>query len=92
MPGQWRDCPDRERGKVNEINLAIDDMENPCELAQILKVPINHLWARPMPDGTPAGKGRMLNTFYLPLNKKVARRIAAGKTAPPKTRKRQSSK
>jgi hypothetical protein len=88
MPGQWRNCPDSEREKVHEINLAINDMANPCELAQILGVPIDHLWAREVPSG----ERGMLNDFYLPLNKKVVRRIAAGKTARPKTRKRRSSK
>jgi len=87
MPSPWRDCPDSEREKVHEINLAIKDMANPCELAQILGVPIDHLWARPVP----AGDRGMLNDFYLPLNMRVVRRIA-GKKARPKTRKRRSSK
>jgi hypothetical protein len=100
MPSPWRDCPDSERAKVHEINLAIGDMANPCELAEILAVPIDHLWARQVASGG----GVMLNDFYLPLNKEVVRRIAAGKKktarpkagkrkiARPKTRKRRSSK
>lgn len=84
MPEQWRDCPDSERRKVHEINLAINDMANPCELAQQLGVPIDHLWARQVPDGM----GHMLNDFYLPLNKEIVRRIAAGKAARPKTKKK----
>jgi len=83
MAGQWPDCPDTQRQKVNNINLAIQDEANPCELAQQLGVPISHLWARQVPDG----KGNMWNDFYLPLSNQVVRRIAAGKTKRPKPRK-----
>jgi hypothetical protein len=96
MPGQWPDCPDSQRKKVNEINLAINDMENPCELAQQLGVPINKLWAREVADGM----GHMANDIYLPLNRQVVQLISAArpksrtarKTARPKSRKRRSSK
>ena len=84
MAGQWPDCSDAQRKKVHNINLAIQDEANPCELAQQLGVPISHLWAREVPDG----KGNMWNDFYLPLSNQVVRRIAAGKTVRPKPRKR----
>ena len=83
MAGQWPDCPDSQRKKVHHINLAINDMANPCELAQQLGVPISHLWAREVPDGS----GHMLNDFYLPLSNQVVRRIAASKAKRPKPRK-----
>jgi len=80
MP-QWPDCSDAERAKVHNINLAIQDMANPCELAQQLGVSISRLWAHPVPDG----RGNMLNDFWLPRTPELARLLVAAK---PKTKRR----
>jgi hypothetical protein len=61
---QWPDCPREKRGLVHNINLAIRDMQNPCELAQQLGVKISDLWSREVRDGSIGGT--MLNDIYLP--------------------------
>ncbi len=51
----WKNCPDKERAKVPEINLAIGDMANPCELAKKFNVRLNQLRAFQVRDGAIRG-------------------------------------
>jgi hypothetical protein len=47
---QWPDCSDKQRAKVPGINLALRDMENPCELAKQYGVKLGQLRAYTVPD------------------------------------------
>jgi hypothetical protein len=87
---QWRDCPDTERAKVHNINMAIGDMADPCQVAQLYGVQISQLWAYQVRDGQ---TNQMLNDFYLPRTPELGRLLVAAKrrkparTAKPKARK-----
>jgi hypothetical protein len=67
MPEQWPDCPQKKREKIPGINLAINDMVNPCKLAQKFGVRLSQLRAFEVRDGR---TGKMMNDFA------VARSIA----------------
>jgi hypothetical protein len=91
---QWPDCSDRQRAKVHNINLAIQDMANPCQLAQQYGVSISQLWAHEVRDGQ---SGQMKNDFWLPRTTQVANLVSAkprkrARTAKPKPQKRARSK
>jgi hypothetical protein len=74
--GQWPDCPDRKRKQVPNINLALQDMVNPCELAEQWKVKLSQLWAYEVRDGQ---TGQMKNDFMIARNRRNARiKLPAG--------------
>jgi hypothetical protein len=75
MAGQWPDCPDTQRAKIRNINLALSDEVNPCELAQQYGVPLSQLWAYTVYDGQ---TGHYLNDFMIARSAKAARRKSAG--------------
>ena len=70
MPGQWPDCPDSQRKQVPNINLALQDMVNPCELAEQFKVKLSQLWAFEVRDGQ---TNQMKNDFHVARNSRNAR-------------------
>jgi hypothetical protein len=59
---QWPDCPKEQRAKVPNINLAIKDMANPCQLAKKFGVPLSRLRAFEVRDGQ---TGQMKNDFVI---------------------------
>ncbi len=65
----WKNCPDKERAKVPEINLAIGDMANPCELAKKFNVRLNQLRAFQVRDGA---TGQTKNDFVIARTSKAA--------------------
>jgi hypothetical protein len=65
---QWgASCPDAKRNRVPGINIVLQDMLNPCELAQQLGVRLEELRARtiPNPNAKPPAP-QMMNDFYKP--------------------------
>jgi len=70
MSGQWSDCPDSQRKQIPNINLALQDMVNPCELAEEWEVKLNQLWAFEVRDGQ---TGQMKNDFHIARNNRNAR-------------------
>src|SRR5262245_5148041 len=76
---QWPDCPDSQRAKVRNINLAIKDMADPCQLARQYGVSISQLWAHEVRDGQ---SGQMMNDFWLPRTPDLARLLVAAKPKP----------
>jgi hypothetical protein len=79
---QWPDCSDSQRAKVHNINLAIGDMADPCQLAQQWGVSISQLWAHEVRDGQ---TNQMVNDFWLPRTPDLARLLVAAK---PKAKRR----
>jgi hypothetical protein len=76
---QWADCSDAERAKVHNINLAIQDMADPCQLAQQWGVSMSQLWAFEVRDGQ---TNQMMNDFWLPRTPDLARLLVAAKPKP----------
>jgi hypothetical protein len=80
---QWRDCPDKQRTKVPDINLAIKDLANPCQLAKKFGVPLSQLRAYTMRDGA---TNESKNDFFIARNRnaptlsEVAREAARRRT------------
>jgi|AmaraimetFIIA100_FD_contig_61_4295924_length_743_multi_3_in_0_out_0_2 hypothetical protein len=70
MPGQWPDCPDSQRKQVPNIDLDLQDMVNPCELAEKFKVKLSQLWAFLVRDGQ---TNQMKNDFHIARNSTNAR-------------------
>jgi hypothetical protein len=70
MPAQWPDCPDSQRKQIPNITLALQDMVNPCELAEQFKVKLSQLWAFEVRDGQ---TGQMKNDFHVARNSRNAR-------------------
>jgi hypothetical protein len=70
MPGQWPDCPDSQRKQIPNINLALQDMVNPCELAQQFEVKLSQLWAFEVRDSQ---TNQMVNDFHIARNSRNAR-------------------
>jgi hypothetical protein len=60
---QWPDCPDTQRKKVPGINVNLEDMENPCELAREWGVRLNQLRAFQVKDPGIGAKGAYKNDF-----------------------------
>jgi hypothetical protein len=73
MPGQWPDCSDKRRARVPHINLAINDMVNPCELAKEFEVPLSQLRAFQVRDPV---SGKMMNDFAVARNRRAPRLVA----------------
>ena len=70
MPGQWPDCPDSQRKQIPNISPELQDMVNPCELAQKYKVKLTQLWAFLVRDGQ---TNQMKNDFMIARNSANAR-------------------
>ena len=67
---QWPDCSDKERAKVPGINLALQDMTNPCELAKQYGVRLGQLRAFTVRDSATT-TGERKNDFV------IARKLTA---------------
>jgi hypothetical protein len=61
---KWPNCPDKQREKVPGINIVLDDMVNPCELAKKWGVQLRRLRAFQMLNST-ARPAQMVNDFAL---------------------------
>jgi hypothetical protein len=58
---KWPNCPDKQREKVPGINIVLDDMVNPCQLAKKWGVQLRRLRAYQILN---PGRG-MINDFAL---------------------------